>query len=243
MAAASGVLILAAAVVLVVAASAAGGAVPAGRAAAQAGGAPTSAAPRVAKPPITQNPIVFGTRRKSETAAYCRRHYGLNSYRLYPKVIVLHFTGGNDWKSAWNYFSQDVRDPEFHELPGPVAHFIVDQKGVIHQTMPLKYRGRHTYGLNYVAIGIEFAQALPSGTSAAWADRQILNRTKQINAGLRLVKWLQATYHIKLSNIIGHSMARSSPYYKDLVRPNQPDHGDWQKADVRTFRARLSTVH
>jgi N-acetylmuramoyl-L-alanine amidase len=241
--AASGVLVLAAAVFAVVTAGVAVGAAPAGRAGAQAAGAPMSAAPRIAKPPITQNPIIFGTKRKNETAAYGKRHYGSSSYLLTPKVIVLHFTGGNDWKSAWNYFSQDVPDPEFHELPGPVAQFIVDQKGVIHQTIPLKYRGRHTYGLNYVAIGIEFAQALPAGTSAAWADRQILNRPAQIRAGLRLVKWLQATYHIKLGNIIGHSMAHSSPYYRDLLHPHFPDHGDWQKADVLTFRSRLGSVH
>jgi hypothetical protein len=57
------------------------------------------------------------------------------------------------------------------------------------------------------------------------------------------VKWLQARYHIKLKNVIGHSMARKSPYYKDRVRKNVADHGDWQKADVLTFRSRLSTVN
>jgi N-acetylmuramoyl-L-alanine amidase len=243
MGAASGALILAAVLVFVLAASAAGGAAPAGRTVASKAGAPKSSAPRVTKPPIKQNPIVFGKKRQAETAAYCKRHYGLNTARLFPKVIVLHFTGGNDWKAAWNYFSQDVPDPEFHELPGPTSHFIIDQNGVIRQVIPLKYRGRHTYGLNYTAIGIEFAQAAPSSRTAAWADQQILNRTKQITAGLRLVKWLQAKYKIKLKNVIGHSMAHSSPYYKDLLHPHFPDHGDWQKADVLTFRSRLSTVN
>jgi N-acetyl-anhydromuramyl-L-alanine amidase AmpD len=240
--AASGVFVLLAAVCVLTTAGSAGGAAPARRAGALAAGAPRVAAPRISKPPITQNPIVFGAKRKAETAAYCKRHYGSDTYLLTPKVIVLHFTGGSTWQSAWSYFSQDVPDPEFHELPGPVAHFIIDQKGVIHQTISLKYRGRHTYGLNYVAIGIEFVQALPAGKSASWADQQILGRPAQINAGLRLVKWLQATYHIKLSNIIGHSMARSSPYYKDLVRHNVPDHSDWQKADVLVFRSRLGSV-
>jgi len=202
-----------------------------------------AATARVVAPPIVWKPIVFGTKRRAETADYCLRHYGSHSYVLSPKVIVLHFTGGSNWLSTWNYFARDVPDPEFHELPGPVAHFIVTKNGTIYQLIRTTYRGRHTYGLNYVAIGIEFVQEVPSGYSAHWADLQILGRRAQITAGLRLVKWLQATYHISLSNVIGHSMARSSPYYKDLVRRNVADHGDWQRADVLTFRTRLAAMH
>jgi N-acetylmuramoyl-L-alanine amidase len=222
------------------------------RAAASSTAAPSSsptaaalpaATTRVVAPPIVWKPIVFGTKRRAETADYCLRHYGSHSYVLAPKVIVLHFTGGSNWLSTWNYFARDVADPEFHELPGPVAHFIVNKNGTIYQLIRTTYRGRHTYGLNYVAIGIEFVQEVPSGYSAHWADLQILNRKAQITAGLRLVKWLQATYHISLSNVIGHSMARSSPYYKDLVRKTVGDHGDWQRADVLTFRARLAAMH
>lgn len=198
--------------------------------------------PRVSAPRIVWKPVVFGAKRQKETAAYCLRHYGSRSFRLAPKVIVLHFTGGSDWRSAWNYFAHDAPDPEFHELPGPVAHFIVAKNGTIYQTIRTCFRGRHTYGLNHVAIGIEFAQEVPAGKTAHWADQQILKRPAQIRAGLRLVKWLQAKYKIKTSNIIGHSMARRSPYYKDLLRPNTPDHGDWQRADVLTFRARLAAL-
>jgi N-acetylmuramoyl-L-alanine amidase len=240
MAVASSALVLAAVLVFVLAASAAGGAATAGRTVASKAGAPKST-PVAVKPPIKQNPIVFGSTRQRETAAYCKRHYGLNTALLYPKVIVLHFTAGNDWKAAWNLFANDVPDGVFGELPAAVSHFIIDQNGVIHQLIPLKYRGRHTYGLNYTAIGIEFAQA--TGPSASWADHQILNRPAQINAGLRLVKWLMAKYKIKLQNVIGHSMAHSSPFYKDLLNPHFPDHGDWQKADVQTFRSLLNTVN
>ena len=237
---ASGVVVLAGALLLVLASGAAGGAAPAGRTVAPGAGALKST-PSAVKPPIKQNPILFGAKRQAETAAYCNRHYHLNTALLYPKVIVLHFTAGNDWRSAWNLFAQDVPDAELHELPGPASHFIIDQQGVIHQIIPLKFRGRHTFGLNYIAIGIEFAQA--TGPSASWADRQILNRPAQITAGLRLVKWLMAKYHIKATNVIGHSMAHTSPYYKDYGPKKIPDHSDWQKADVLTFRSRLSTVN
>jgi N-acetyl-anhydromuramyl-L-alanine amidase AmpD len=236
---ASGVAVLAGALLMVMAGGVAGGVGPARTAAHPSSG--SSRASAAIKPPIKQNPIVFGAKRQAETAAYCKRHYHLDSALLYPKVIVLHFTAGNDWRSAWNLFAQDIPDAELHELPGPASHFIIDQQGVIHQVIPLKYRGRHTFGLNYTAIGIEFAQA--TGPSASWADQQILGRTKQINAGLRLVKWLMAKYHIKVTNVIGHSMAHTSPYYKDYGPTKIPDHSDWQKADVRTFRSRLGAVN
>lgn len=215
---------------------------------AAAAAAPAAAVParqatlRVSAPRIVWKPIVFGAKRQRETADYCLRHYGSHSFRLTPKVIVLHFTGGSSWLSAWNYFSRDVADPEFHELPGPVAHFIIAKDGTIYQLIRMSFRGRHAYGLNHVAIGIEFVQEVPSGHTAHWADLQILKRTAQVAAGLRLVKWLQVKYGVKTTNVIGHAMARSSPYYKDLVRKNVADHGDWQRADVLVFRARLAAI-
>ena len=60
--------------------------------------------------------------------------------------------------------------------------------------MPLNVRCRHTIGLNHVAIGIEMQQQ--TGPGAHWADQQILHRPRQVRAALRLVRWLQARYHI-----------------------------------------------
>jgi beta-N-acetylhexosaminidase len=223
------------------------GGVAEARALAGDGGAQTAgpaglaaAAPReVTKPTIVWKPVPFGAKRKAEMAAYCKRHYGDRSYKLKPKLVVLHFTGGDDWRPAWNYFSQDVPDPEFHELPGPASHFIIAQNGTIYQLVGTSLRSRHTYGLNHVAIGIEFAQSAGGGSS--WADKQILARTAQITAGLRLVRWLQVKYDIPATRVIGHSMATGSKFYKDLLgRKNA--HGDWAYANVKVFRARLKQI-
>lgn len=204
-------------------------------------GSRTAASSRVVtKPRIVAKPVPFGSTRKAQISAYCKRHYGVSGWRLTPKVVVLHFTGGADWRPAWNYFASNAADPEFHELPGPSAHFIIAKDGTIYQCVGTGVRTRHTYGLNHVAIGIEFAQECPS--TASWADRQILNRPAQVNAGLRLVRWLQVKYRIPATRVIGHSMARMSSYYKDLVRPNTPDHGDWQPSSVKVFRARLKQL-
>jgi hypothetical protein len=207
---------------------------------AASGSATRSGVRTVTRPPIVWKPVPFGAKRKAEMAAYCKRHYGERSYRLKPKLVVLHFTGGGDWRATWNYFANDVADPEFHELPGPAAHFIVDKDGTIYQLVGTSLRSRHTYGLNHVAVGIEFVQE--AGSSATWADRQILARKAQITAGLRLVRWLQVKYDIRTARVIGHAMATQSKLYKDLLG-RSTSHGDWQYVDVKEFRVRLKRLN
>ena len=97
-------------------------------------------------------------------------------------------------------------------------------------------RARHTVGLNYVAIGIEFVQ--DSGPTPAWSTDQIFQRKVQVGAGLRLVRWLAFRYRIAQKNIIGHGMANNSPYFKDLLHWRNT-HVDWLAPAVRHFRALL----
>jgi len=202
---------------------------------------PRSVAPR---PPITQKYIVYGARRKAETAAYNKRHYG-NKQSTWvlanPRVIVLHFTAGADWQSAWNTFNKDAKymsTPGLWEYPGTSAHFIVRKDGVIIQCVPLNLRARHAIGMNWTAVGIEIVQERPSNRTGHWADRQILNRPRQIAAVLSLVRYLQGRFHITTGNVIGHAMANGSPYFKDLTGARNGA-VDWVKQDVLQFRARL----
>ena len=76
------------------------------------------------------------------------------------------------------------------------------------------------------------------GRGVHWADQQILNRKRQSNAAVRLVRWLQGRYGIATRDVIGHSMANDSRYFKDL-QGWLNDHSDWLKRDVREFRKRL----
>ena len=64
------------------------------------------------------------------------------------------------------------------------------------------------------------------------------NRKRQSNAAVRLVRWLQGRYGIATRDVIGHSMANDSRYFKDL-QGWRNDHSDWLKRDVREFRRRL----
>ena len=66
----------------------------------------------VPQPTIVQKPIPFPTSRKQQMAAYARRHYGIDSYRLRdPKVIVEHYTVTSTFQPMWNTFAPDTPRP------------------------------------------------------------------------------------------------------------------------------------
>ncbi|MDX6450139.1 MAG: hypothetical protein QOH16_188 [Gaiellaceae bacterium] len=188
-----------------------------------------------AKPVIVSKPIPFDAHRRAEMAQYATRHYGLNTWRLeHPKVIVEHYTASTTFSSAWNTFASDAPDPELHELPGTCAHFVIDTDGTIYQLVPLNTMCRHTVGLNWTAIGIEHV-----GTS----DASILQNPKQIAASLKLTLWLMHRYGISLPNVIGHNESLTSRYHRERYAPWRcQTHGDWVRADMQIYRARLAAL-
>jgi N-acetylmuramoyl-L-alanine amidase len=186
------------------------------------------------KPHIVWKPIPYGPRRRAEMAAYAKRHYGIHSWRLHPKVIVEHYTASNSFSAAWNTFAANRPDPELGELPGTCAHFIVGRNGTIYQLVRLNVMCRHTVGLNYVAIGIEHV-----GTS----DREILRDRRQIRASLELTAWLVGRFHIRIRNVIGHHESLSSPYFRERYKPwRHQTHADWNHRDMNVYRAMLRAL-
>lgn len=198
--------------------------------------APTDAAPRVrsiAKPDITMKLIPFGAQRKAETAAYAKRHYGLDTWHLNdPKVIVEHYTDSTTFDSAYNTFLSDTK--HLGELPGVCAHFIVDTDGTIYEVVKPGIICRHTIGLNWTAIGIEHV-----GTS----DRQVMSDARQMKASLHLTVWLMQTYGISIGNVIGHSESLTSPLYKERVPSYQcQTHSDWSHKHMTVYRLRVKRI-
>jgi len=187
------------------------------------------------KPAVVSKPIPFGAQRKAETAAYARRHYGLNTWRLEnPRVIVEHYTASESFSSAYSTFAADTPDSELHELPGTCAHFVIDRDGTIYQLVSLTTICRHTVGLNWTAIGIEHV-----GTS----DAEILGNPRQLAASLRLTAWLMGRYGIQLRNVIGHNESLTSPYHHERYAAWRcQTHGDWTRRDMNVYRARLGTL-
>jgi beta-N-acetylhexosaminidase len=187
------------------------------------------------KPVIVEKPIPFGTARRAETAAYAKRHYGIDTWRLRsPHVIVEHYTATTSFGSAWSTFAADTPDVELGELPGTCAHFIVDRDGTIYQLVPLTTICRHTVGLNWTAIGIEHV-----GTK----DASILGNARQLRASLRLTLWLMSRFHISLPNVIGHAESLTSRYHRERYAPWRcQTHGDWQHADMVVYRRDLTAL-
>jgi N-acetylmuramoyl-L-alanine amidase len=186
-------------------------------------------------PAIHQWRIPFPQKRKDEMAAYARRHYGINSYRLTnPHVIVEHVAVTPSAAATRNAFVPDRPDPELHELPGTCSHFVVDRDGTVYQLVSLRLMCRHTVGLNYTAIGIEHA---------GYTDGDVLGNRRQLAASLRLTAWLRCRYGIALKNVIGHNESLSSPYHHENVpRLRNQTHGDMQHASMVTYRRKLRAL-
>ena len=196
-------------------------------AAARAGAAATAP-----KPEIAWDPIPFGADRRRQMRAYSRRHYGEAKARLTdPKVIVEHYTASSSYSSAFNTFASNAPDVEFGERPGVCAHFVIDRDGTIHQLVSVRWRCRHTVGLNDTAIGIEHV-----GVS----DGDVMGRPAQLAASLRLTRWLQERFGIRTRDVIGHAESLSSPYHHELVPAmRNRTHGDFQPGTMRRYRAKL----
>jgi N-acetylmuramoyl-L-alanine amidase len=193
----------------------------------------TPATAVVPRPKIVWSPIPFPASRRREMAAYARRHYGIDSWRLiHPKVIVEHFTAGGTYASAWNTFARDVPDREFHSLPADCAHFVIDTDGTIHQLVPLGIMCRHTVGLNWTSVGIEMV-----GTS----DAQVLANPRELRSEIRLTAWLMGRLHIQVRNVIGHNESLDSPFHREhLAAWRCQTHGDWKHADMVTLRGDIA---
>jgi N-acetylmuramoyl-L-alanine amidase len=187
------------------------------------------------RPPIVQRPIPFGAARKRETAAYARRHYGLDTFRLRdPHVIVEHLTVTSSIAATYNTFAPDRPDVELHELPGVCSHFVVGRDGTIVQFVPLSIICRHTVGLNWTAFGIEHVGA---------RDSDLMGNPAQLRASLRLTRWLRCRSGIKVRDVIGHNESLTSPYHRENVaRLRRQTHADLATPAMRRYRAMLRAL-
>jgi beta-N-acetylhexosaminidase len=186
----------------------------------------------VPRPAIAQRRIPFDARRRRDTVAYARRHYGLRTWRLRsPRVIVAHLTVNGSLPATFNAFAPNVPDPELHERPGTCAHFAIGPRGAVWQLVGTGTMCRHTVGLNWTAIGIEHV---------GYAEGDVLGRPRQLRASLRLTRWLRCRLGIAVRDVIGHAESLASPYHRERVaRLRTQTHGDWRPAAMRTYRARL----
>jgi N-acetylmuramoyl-L-alanine amidase len=187
---------------------------------------------RTGRPHIHKRMIPYGRKRRHEMAAYSQRHYGERTWRLRdPKTIVEHYTDSATAASAINTFAVDRPDPEFHELPAPCAHFVIDRDGTIYQLVPLDIRCRHVVGLNWTALGIEHA---------GFSDAQVMGDHRELRSSLKLTGWLRCAFGIPRKYVIGHNESLSSPFYREHVASFRGQtHDDMKHSTMRRYRRML----
>jgi hypothetical protein len=190
--------------------------------------APGSGVPR---PAIRWKPIPYGPTRQAEMAAYARRHYGVASARLKPRMIVVHATASTTFSSAYWTFRADTPSPELGELPGVCAHFVVDTDGTIYQLVRADLMCRHTTGLNHLALGIE-------NVGRSHAD--VLRNPVQLRATVALTAWLADRFRIPLANVIGHNESLDHPLRRERYRAWRcQTHADFPREAMEVVRGKL----
>ena len=191
-----------------------------------------AAAAAVAKPRTEWDPIPYGRRRVRQMRGYARRHYGIDSARLERvRQIVQHVTAGGTYASTWNTFAANSPDVEYGERPGVCSHFVVDADGSIHQLVRRDRMCRHVVGLNHVTVGIEHV---------ARTDSEFWARPRQVQASLRLTRWLMERHGVARRNVIGHAESLDSRFYRERdPRFRGRTHGDMTPRSMRRYRRRL----
>lgn len=154
--------------------------------------------------PIVDTPLPFDDARKALTLAYLRAHVDpdATAIDIVPQVVVLHWTGGATFESAFATFTPNTLEGGRPELSGAgelnvSSQFIVDRDGTIHRVMPETWMARHCIGLNWDAIGVENV----GGTDdAPLTDAQVA-------ADAALIRYLAAKYPIEV--VVGHHEYRT----------------------------------
>ena len=151
---------------------------------------------------IISRPIDFNRQRIDMTKAYIKQHYGfeVKDIKIEPKMIVLHWTAVMDEEDCFKRLKGEKLYSDRGDIASAgalnvSAHFLVSRDGKITQLMPDNWMARHVIGLNYSTIGIE-------NVGGEYNAKEDLTQA-QVNANIKLVKYLKAKYpHIEY--LIGH---------------------------------------
>lgn len=152
---------------------------------------------------------------EDEYRDYFKSHYNTASLKLQPKLIVLHYSGTSDFATLWRtYIKGGMYNYGGGKRIGHLStHFVVDKDGSIYQLMPLDRKARDSYGVNHVAISVEFI-----GKN----EEELLANKKQMRTSFALVRWLMRNMKIPANRILAHSEVALG---KEVV-PEYTDHAD-----------------
>jgi N-acetyl-anhydromuramyl-L-alanine amidase AmpD len=162
------------------------------------------------KPMIVEKFLNWTPYRENLTRKYAELHYGMSITRIEPQAVVVHWTAGDTWESAYYTFYNETRGDGTVNVS---SQFIIDKDGTIYQLMPENYLARHVIGYNWCAIGIENVGGVNG--------REDLTQ-QQVKSNIELIRYLRAKYPA-IKYIFGHYQqveARAS----GLFIENVPDY-------------------
>lgn len=191
----------------------------------------TARAATVPRPEIVQRRIRLTAQRKQQMARYSERHYGELSWRLRPRGVVQHFTGTDSLRDVVETFRSNAPDPELGERPGACTHFVIDTDGTIYQLASLRFRCRHTVGLNHRMLGVEHV---------GHSDVQVETNARQWRASLALSAWLVSRLDIGTGDVIGHHESTRSRFHRERYPQWRcQTHDDFHRSTMRRYRSQL----
>lgn len=163
-----------------------------------------------AAPNIIEMPVIWNDYRAKLTEEYTLEHYGFAATTIEPKAVVVHWTAGSTWQSAYNIFYNETMEDGTVNVS---AQFIVDRDGTIYRTMPENYLAKHAIGYNWCAIGIENVGGVNNVEDLTDA---------QLQANIELIRYLHEKYP-DIEYVFGHYQqieARASGLHIE----NDPDY-------------------
>jgi len=160
---------------------------------------------------IFEKPVLFDEERIQLSVDYLNDRHGIetNSATIKPDMVVVHWTAVPSLEATFDIFNpvQLAGRPELTTASrlNVSAHFLVDRDGVIFRLLPDTTFGRHTIGLNYMAIGIENIGGPDAPLTRA-----------QLKANESLIRYLHKKHQI--TYVIGHHeyyAFQGSPLWKE----------------------------
>ncbi|BEU88818.1 peptidoglycan recognition family protein [Selenomonas sp. TAMA-11512] len=190
----------------------------------------TGASVRAAEAPvIIDKPVVWSDERARLAEEYAQRHYGRAMTEIVPQAVVVHWTAGNTWESAYHHF---YRAAASDGTVNYAAHFIVDRDGTIFRILPETTMGRHIIGYNWCSVGIE-------NVGGVGGAEDLTNA--QLAANIALIRYLHDKYPT-IRYVFGHyqqDQARESGLYIEYVAGYRSVKTDPGKIFMAGLRAAL----
>lgn len=183
-----------------------------------------------ASPTILDMPIVWTQNREKLIREYAMLHYGKNETTIIPQAIVIHWTAGETFNSAFKMFYEEKHQDGTLNV---ASHFIVDKNGTIYRLTPETALNRHTIGYNHVAIGIENIGGV-NGNEDLTED--------QLQANIELIQYLKEKYPT-IQYVFGHyqqDKAKATGLYIENVKGYHSIKIDPGKKFMRGLRENLA---